>query len=74
MERIQICEENRFSVFVKTRYSEEYRQLERWHAWFTKRGIPSIITYTKSGYALYRNNLVTADGDRDDQIGTTVER
>jgi hypothetical protein len=58
---VKICEENRFSTFVKSKKSEGYRDLERWQRWFAERGIPSIIASTPSGYALYRNGLIPVD-------------
>jgi hypothetical protein len=68
MKRIQANEKNRFSTFVKSRNSDQYRDLERWQQWFTGRGIPSTIICTRSGYALYREGLVEVD-IHDDEIG-----
>jgi hypothetical protein len=59
--KVKITEENRFSTFVKSKKSEAYRDLEAWQQWFGKRGIPSIIASTSSGYALYRENLIEVD-------------
>lgn len=61
MKRIQATEKNRFSTFVKSRNSEQYRDLEKWQKWFTGRGIPSVIICTRSGYALYREGLTEID-------------
>lgn len=56
---IKICEENRFSRFVKgTRESLEFKALIRWQQWFIKRGIGAVITKNYSGYALYREGLI----------------
>ncbi len=61
MKRIQANEKNRFSTFVKSRNSEQYRDLEKWQKWFAGRGIPSVIICTRSGYALYREGLTEID-------------
>ncbi len=61
MKRIQATEKNRFSTFVKSRNSEQYRDLEKWQKWFAGRGIPSVIICTRSGYALYREGLTEID-------------
>ncbi len=63
MKTVTITEENRFSTFVKSRYSSEYRMLEKWQRWFADRSILATIAYTKSGYALYREGLVEVPMD-----------
>lgn len=56
---IQICEENRFSRFVKgSRDSIQFQALLRWQQWFIRRGIGAIINKSLSGYALYREGLI----------------
>jgi hypothetical protein len=60
-QKVKISEENRFSTFVKSKKSEAYRDLEAWQQWFGKRGIPSVIASTSSGYALYREGLIEVD-------------
>ncbi len=61
MARIKLTEENRFSTYVKSRNSPQYRDLEKWQQWFASRGIPSIIACSRSGYALYREGLLPVD-------------
>jgi hypothetical protein len=61
MARIKLTEENRFSTYVKSRNSPQYRDLEKWQQWFASRGIPSVIACSRSGYALYREGLVPVD-------------
>lgn len=58
---VPIIEANRFSTFVKSKRSEDYRDLLAWQQWFTKRGIPSVIASTSSGYASYRPGLIEVD-------------
>ncbi len=58
---VPMVEENRFSTFVKTRYSSDYAELVRWEIWFNSRGIPAQIHLTNSGYALYREGLIEID-------------
>ncbi|OYT71926.1 MAG: hypothetical protein CFK52_06730 [Chloracidobacterium sp. CP2_5A] len=61
MARIKLTEENRFSTYVKSRNSPQYRDLEKWQQWFASRGIPSVIACSRSGYALYREGLLPVD-------------
>jgi hypothetical protein len=50
-------EENRFTVFVPTRESPDFRILERWADWFDARGIRARILWSPRGFALYREGL-----------------
>ncbi|MFQ3581984.1 MAG: hypothetical protein SNJ67_05905 [Chloracidobacterium sp.] len=61
MARIKLTEENRFSTYVKSRNSPQYRDLEKWQQWFASRGIASVIACSRSGYALYREGLLPVD-------------
>jgi hypothetical protein len=56
-------EQNRFSVFVKSKKSPDYASLEEWRKWFLARGIPAQIKCVKSGYALFREGLVDVPRD-----------
>lgn len=71
--KVKINEENRFSTFVKSKKSEAYRDLEAWQQWFTKRGIPSVIASTSSGYALYREGLIEVDIHDDSSTGEQTD-
>lgn len=73
MARIKLTEENRFSTYVKSRNSPQYRDLEKWQQWFASRGIPSVIACSRSGYALYREGLLPVD-IHDDAPASTEER
>ncbi|MBL8150801.1 MAG: hypothetical protein JNN15_12825 [Blastocatellia bacterium] len=61
MTEVPIVESNRFSTFVKSKRSDDYRDLLAWQQWFVQRGIPAVIASTSSGYALYRQGLIEID-------------
>lgn len=61
---LKSTEENRFSVFVKSKDSPDYAALEQWRRWFLDRGIPAQIKCVKSGYALFREGLVEVPRDQ----------
>jgi len=61
MTQVAITENNRFSTFVKSKRSDDYRDLVAWQQWFIQRGIPAVIASTSSGYALYRQGLIEID-------------
>ncbi|MBK7994004.1 MAG: hypothetical protein IPK14_11460 [Blastocatellia bacterium] len=61
MSQVAITETNRFSTFVKSKRSDDYRDLVAWQQWFVQRGIPAVIASTSSGYALYRQGLIEVD-------------
>ena len=73
MQKIPIREINRFSVFVKGKNTREYENLLVWQQWFTKRGIPSVVAVTNSGYALYREGLIEVD-IKDENLTRIVNR
>ena len=57
-EQVRPTEENRFTVFVQTRESPDFKILEHWAEWFGTRGIRAEILSGPKGFALYREGLV----------------
>lgn len=56
--QIAITEDNRFSLFVKSRYSKQYSDLVAWVEWFKKRGINAVLVGSSTGFAVYRDGLL----------------
>jgi hypothetical protein len=57
-EEVLAVEENRFSKFA-TPDGPRFRILEQWVARFHRQGIGACMVKTRSGWAVYRNGLVS---------------
>jgi hypothetical protein len=64
---LKICEKNRFSKFVREKESAEFLALQSWKRWFDARKIRCVIAYTKSGWALYRANLLEIPKEKEEE-------
>jgi hypothetical protein len=61
---VQLIEENRFTVFVQNRESQDFQILERWAEWFGARGIQARILWSSKGFALYREGLIDVSEEK----------
>jgi hypothetical protein len=54
---IEICEQNRFTNYVREKDKSSLRDLECWVQHFAKGGIKAVIGFSQHGYAVYRVGL-----------------
>ena len=62
---IEICEQNRSTLYAPNRQHEKYHELIKRLDWYNSRGVVAVLAFSQGvGWAVYRNGLIQVTRER----------